>query len=125
MVALGPHSRAHRFVKPDGRTREAKSMAKMRADLFAHVGGQPSIAQKLLIERAVGIALRIQLLDRKLGDAMELTDYDAKAYLGLSNALQRTLRELGWKATPPPAPTWADIVASRASGRAEPPEVAA
>ena len=125
MAALGPHSRPHRFTSPDRRTREARAMEKLRAELIAHVGGAPSVAQRLLIERAVGIGLRIALLDRKLGDALQLTDTDSKAYLGLSNAMQRTLRELGYQPTPPPKPSLAEYLASRASGRAEPPEVAA
>ena len=119
MAALGPHSRPYRFTSPDKRTREAKAMEKLRAELTAHVGGSPRVAQRLLIERAVGIGLRIALLDRKLGDALQLTDADSKAYLGLSNAIQRTVRELGLKATPPPTPSLAEYLAGRAIRRVE------
>ena len=48
---LKPQSRRHRLGHLDGRTYEAKFYTQFRADLIAHVGGEPTIPQIAIIER--------------------------------------------------------------------------
>ena len=42
MAQIGPHSRPHMLAKIDGRTKESRLMAAARAELTAHVGGNPN-----------------------------------------------------------------------------------
>jgi len=48
---VGPYSKPNGLAKLDHRTREAKFMAEVRAQLLAHVGGRPTPPQVALIER--------------------------------------------------------------------------
>ena len=87
-------------------------MREVRAELTAHVGGNPSATQRALIERAAALTLHLTLLDAKLlrtGGAM--TGHDSRQYLAWSNSLTRTLRELGLREAPRAAPTLQEYLA--------------
>lgn len=92
---IGPHSRPTTLAKMDARTREAALMRKVRADLTAHVGGSPSVTQLMLIDRAAKLSLHVELFERRLIEGGSLSERDGRDYLAYSNALTRTLRELG------------------------------
>ena len=63
-AALGPHTREHRLLEGmDWRTREGQMLIAARAELTAHVGGNPNNVQKALIERAARLTLYIELMD--------------------------------------------------------------
>ena len=89
-------------------------MCGTRAALIAHVGGKPSVVQQTLIERACQLQIRIAMMDRDFAAGGVQTLHDSRTYLGWSNSLTRTLRELGsgapltsrqpCKTTWPPAP---------------------
>jgi hypothetical protein len=71
-------SHAGRLPITDGRSAEAQYIRRLRAELRQHVGGAPTIAQRLLIDRVVNIALRLHALDcepilLENGDYLELT----------------------------------------------------
>ena len=91
---IGPNSRASSLAKVDGRTREAHLLRQVRSELTAHVGGKPSATQRMLIERAAVLALRVGMLDRKIMDD-GMAEHASRTYLAWSNSLTRTLRELG------------------------------
>lgn len=80
-------------VKLDGRTALAKAINLMRRELIKHVGGKPSIAQALLIERVIHKAMKAFIyetnffLDQKQGSE----DH----YLALVNSLRLDLQALG------------------------------
>jgi hypothetical protein len=57
--AIGPYSRPLALAKLDGRTREAALVRRVRAELTAHVGGNPTFPQRMLIDRAAVLALRM------------------------------------------------------------------
>lgn len=97
MAALGPYSRQGILSKPDGRTREARLIASLRAELIAHVGGKPSITQRMLIDQACELQLRIALMDRRFTETGSQTDHDSRHYLAWTNSLSRLLRQLGMK----------------------------
>jgi hypothetical protein len=67
---LGAHSRV--FMRGviadtvDGRSREGRLMRHLEAELTAHVGGNPSVVERALIERAVWQTLRVAVYDAKL-----------------------------------------------------------
>src|SRR5437763_209650 len=63
---IGPYSRSHHLFKVDGRTREAQLMHRVRKELTKQVGPNPTTTQRMLIDRAVILSLRIAQLDRKI-----------------------------------------------------------
>lgn len=95
---LGPHSRAlARGVigdAIDGRSAEGRFLRACEAELTAHVGGEPSFTQKLLIRRAARAMLKLEMLDAKIASGI-WTDFDARTFGGLSSSLRLALRELG------------------------------
>jgi hypothetical protein len=84
----------------------------------AHVGGDPSFTQRLLIRRASRAMLRLELLDEKLAKGV-WADHDARTFGGLSNALRLVLRELGVKGLSKEGPpSLDDVVAEHACRKA-------
>lgn len=70
--------------KLDKRTREAKLAQTLRAALENHIGGSPSIAQKLLIDQIVSLKICIETTSKADPD-----------WLGFCSALDRCLAQLG------------------------------
>jgi hypothetical protein len=101
MARIGPHSRPGRLAIIDGRSAEAQAMKRIRDDLARHVGGNPSVTQKMLIERCAVLTLRIQLMDRQQLRDSVLTERNAREYLCWTNSLSRLLRQLGMKGAAP------------------------
>ena len=91
---IGAHSRPHTLAKVDGRTREAAILSRVRADLTEHMGGNPNIVQKMLIERCAWLAVRLALLDKKIERGEGFTQIDSNTYLAWHNSLVRTLDRL-------------------------------
>lgn len=77
----------------DRRTHAGRVVRDLTAALVQHLGGNPTIAQKLLIERIVKMKLQLDGLGDKL-ETGEWTAHDTRTYVGLSNAYNRALREL-------------------------------
>src|SRR5271154_5019729 len=96
---LTPHSRLLARGCVDGRSREGRFLAAARAELVAHVGGDPSSAQRVLIDRTAWLRLHVMLLDEKVAGGKSLTGHDQRAYLAFSNSLVRAMRELGLRPT--------------------------
>jgi hypothetical protein len=95
---VGPYSRRlHRGAigdLVDGRSAQGRFIRHLEAELVAHVGGSPSIAQKLLIDRIIKLRLQLDALDDKLA-AGTWTPHDQRTYGALLNAHRLSLRELG------------------------------
>src|SRR5438094_9855075 len=104
----GPYSRRlHRGAigdLVDGRSAQGRFIRHLEAELTAHVGGLPSIAQKLLIDRIIRLRLQLDALDRKLASG-DWTPHDARTYGGILNAHRLALREIGIRPAAKPAPT--------------------
>ena len=81
----------------DGRSREGRFLRDVERELVAHVGGKPTVTQKLLIRRLARGLLRLELLDERITRG-ELNDHDARTFSALSNAVRLTARELGVQA---------------------------
>jgi hypothetical protein len=103
MSKIGPYSTHATLQKLDGRSREARLMKSLRAELIAHVGGKPSVAQTVLIDQATKIQLRIAMMDRE-GTDTGMSERRQVEYLAWCGALTRLLRSLGLDAAPPPKP---------------------
>jgi hypothetical protein len=113
---VGPYSRVFRRgvigVSIDGRSQIGRLARDMEAQLIAHCGGSPSVTQRLLIDRAVKIRLRLDEFDAKLASGGEWTALDGRTYGGLLNAFRLAMRELGLKGAEQRAPTLAEAMAA-------------
>jgi hypothetical protein len=78
----------------DGRSAEGRFIRDLERQLVDHVGGAPSITQRLLIERIVKIKVQLDGLDGKLTSG-DWTAHDQRTYGALLNAQRLCLRELG------------------------------
>ena len=77
----------------DGRTWEARLLARVQRDLTAHVGGSPSVTQRAMIDRASWISLHLAQLDRRTVEARDTPD--ATAHAALAGSLSSLLAQLG------------------------------
>jgi hypothetical protein len=77
---VGPYSTHATLAKLDGRTKEARLVKCLRSELVAHLGGKPTIAQRLLIDQACQLQLRIALMDAD-GSGGGLTERNQVQYL--------------------------------------------
>jgi len=115
-----PYSGPSAIARIDQRSRTAKFMRRLRADLLAHVGGSPTVTQRLLIERAVMLSTRIALFDIRVAEDGDFSEHDGKQYLAWSNSLERCLGRLGLGAAIKPyTPSLADYLASKAAERGQ------
>jgi hypothetical protein len=103
MSALGPSSAPAQLVKLDNRTREARLLRRIVADLTDHVGGSPSPAERRIIERCAWLQLHVSQLDARVATGGSLTERDSRSYLAWTHALTSALASLGAH-VPPPAP---------------------
>jgi hypothetical protein len=110
---VAPYSRPAALTKLDQRTKEARLIRKTRAELLAHVGGDPSATQRALIKQLVQIKLRLAVMDRKFCQTGAQTDHDSRTYLAWANTYARSLRQFGMESVKRPGPTLADHFAAR------------
>jgi len=100
MTLIGPHSRPGKLAIIDGRRAEARRMKEIREGLIAHLGGTPSIAENMLIQRIAMLMLRMELMDARALKNGDMSERDGRQYLAWNGAVARMLRQLGLKATP-------------------------
>ena len=114
MHPIGPYSRPDSLAKISGRTREGRIVRGVRADLIAHVGGRPSATQRVLIERAAMLTLRIACMDAKQTNGV-LSEKDGREYLAWTNTLTRLMRQLGMKGAAERPRSLAEHIAGQAA----------
>jgi hypothetical protein len=102
----------------DGRTEIGRFVRNLEAELIAHIGGAPSITQKLMIDRIIRTKLQLDSLDEKLA-AGTFTPHDQRTYGALLNAHRLGLRELG-KPAAAKVPTLAEHLANLEAAQAAP-----
>jgi hypothetical protein len=107
------------LARLDWRTREAKLLTAVRAELTAHLGGSPNAVQRALIERASRLTVYIEAMDREALESGGMSERNSKQYLAWIGQLRLTLREIGVRAAPPKgeAGSLADYLTSKAGGR--------
>ena len=113
MPKIGPYSRPDALSKMDGRTWEAKLLRQVRADLTAQLGGNPSAAQRALIDQASWLTLHVEQINRNTVGGKPMTEHDSRHYLAWCNSLSRTLRHLGLKGVAQKPRTLTDLLAER------------
>ena len=92
----------------DWRTREGQTLIAARAELTAHVGGNPNNVQKALIERAARLTLYIELMDAQALVEGTMSERNSRQYLAWVNALRLCLREIGVEEAKPEKPVSLD-----------------
>lgn len=98
-----------RWAGITARSPEGRLIKGARADLIAQVGGQPSPAQRIVIERAVMLTVQLARMDAKALAGGAMSDHATREYLAWSNTLTRLLARLGLKGQPPKPRTIAEI----------------
>ena len=100
----------------DWRSREGQVLIAARAELTAHVGGNPNNFQKALIERAARLTLYVELMDAEALVAGTMTERNSRQYLAWVNALRLCLRDIGLdEAKPAKTSDLGDYLASKAA----------
>ncbi|HYU23913.1 MAG TPA: hypothetical protein VEO74_01825, partial [Thermoanaerobaculia bacterium] len=98
----------------DGRSREGRFLRQYEKQLLEHVGNNPSVTQRCLIQRAARLALHLELMDeRSLAGDHVFTTHDHLHYVSWSNSLARHLGRLGLEPAAAKAPSLADYLASK------------
>jgi hypothetical protein len=115
MAKIRTFTNATVLAKMDGRTKEARLVRETRANLIAHLGGNPSATQRQLVERVVQLTLRVAAMDRKFAETGAHTLHDTNQYLAWSNSLERALRHLGLNPVAPKPKDLAAYIESRAA----------
>jgi hypothetical protein len=110
MPKVGPYSRNSTLRKMDGRSREARLLKSMRAELIAHVGGKPNVAQRILIDQAAELRLRIALMEAETLEPGEMTERRQVQFLAWTGALTRLLKDLGLQGVPQAPPSLSDVM---------------
>lgn len=95
MRSVGPHSRRDLLTQLDRRSHEARLLRAFRQELTAHVGGAPTATQRVLIDRAAVLQLRLALMDRASLTTPGMTEKNGREYVCWTNALTRVLNALG------------------------------
>jgi hypothetical protein len=95
----------------DGRSATGKFIRRLEAELIDHLGHEPSVVERLLLERVVRVRLQLEAFDLRIAAGETLTPHDGRVYGALLNSLRLTCRDLGLRPTPTRPPTLADIIA--------------
>ena len=110
---VGPFSTATELRKVDGRTREARIVRAVVADLVAQLGGHPSAAQRLLIQSAAIVTLRLTLALERYQLGGETSDRLDQHVVALINAQRQVLGTLGLENVKPAAISLAQYLEGR------------
>jgi hypothetical protein len=109
---LGAHSRRLASGKLDGRTRVARRLRAITAELTDHLGGPDRVTapQRYLIERVAIDIVRLEALDAEMATG-RISEHDARIAHALRNSVRLALREIGFAPPPPRQPTFEEIMA--------------
>jgi hypothetical protein len=86
----------------------AKIAKKLRAELVAHVGGNPTPVQMALVDTAYQLRLKLAVFDARFIELGGLSDHGRREYLAFVNSFCRVLDRLGFAPAPEPRPSIAD-----------------
>ena len=88
------HSRLLRRGSCDGRSREGRFLAAVRAELREQVGGDPTPAERTVIERCCWVRLHLALIDEQVAGGKVLSAHDQRSYTAYTSTLVTLLRQL-------------------------------
>jgi hypothetical protein len=99
----------------DARTLEGKSERRAIQELTAHVGGNPTFPQEVLIRRAARLLVMVEYMERHLIETDEMSDWASRQMLAWVNTLRRTLEALGMDRPQRAPKRLADLISVRAA----------
>ena len=107
------HSAGQRrgIVRVDMRSKHGRLLKTIRKEILAHLtaqGGEPTIIQRSLAERAAQLELKLAMYDEKQL-AGTFSDYDSKVYFAAVGSLRRLYKEIGLAK---PSPGFAKLLKS-------------
>lgn len=91
---------------------EGRFLAACKAELAAHLGGEPTPAARVVIDRLSWLRLHVVLIDERAAGGVPVSAHDQRAYLAFSNAISHGMRQLGLKGAAEKPPSLADYLAS-------------
>jgi hypothetical protein len=106
------------------RTRQ-RFIRSRRAALAAHLGREPSYAERILIGRVVALEWELARQDAKMDEGEELSGHAMRARNAAENRLRLDLVALGLRAAPAPRQTVPQYLAAKAATAAGAPRLAA
>ena len=92
---LSPLTKRSRHQRLDGRTFAGRTERRVVRELTAHVGGQPSAPERILIARAARLVMVIEMLERRLIEKGEVSDHSGRQILAWVNSLRLIMQALG------------------------------
>jgi len=99
----------------DARTLEGKSERRAIQELTAHVGGNPTFPQEVLIRRAARLLVMVEYMERHLIESDEMSDWASRQMLAWINALRRILEALGMDRPQRAPKRLADVISVKAA----------
>jgi hypothetical protein len=113
MEMIGAYSKAKTLAQRDGRTREGRYLRAVTREMVQHVGGNPSATERVLIDQAAQLRLRLAIMDKKFADTGDFTDHDRRSYLAFANSLTWLIHTLGLRnAAKEKAPSLSEYLAA-------------
>lgn len=112
---LGPHSRRLRSVilnAPQLHTREGMFLRRVEEELTRHLGGNLTVVEALLVARTAQIALRLELLDKRIASGKPVGAHEARIYSALLRQYRFYCRELGLKGKQAAEPKLVELMAA-------------
>jgi hypothetical protein len=110
----GPYTKSHGLTTVDGRCRVARCIREFARELEAHIGGEPTPAQRVLIREAAVKNTKLGLLvDRILSGTEPDVDLATRCYLAWSNSLRRDLEALGLRKPEAKVPQLAEFLSAQ------------
>jgi hypothetical protein len=85
----------NRFRQIDGRLYEGKLERRTIRELTAHLGGDLTPPQEILVRQAAKLMVTLDILGVELVDKGEVSDFASRRYLAWVGALRRMLETLG------------------------------
>lgn len=95
-----------------GLRRERQDAERFRQSLIRHVGGEPTVTQRALIDTLAALKLKLNVFDARFIEEGGMSPHARREYLAFVNSFGRLLARLGLKAAPPPVPTLAELLAT-------------
>jgi hypothetical protein len=98
----------------DNRTRLARALAVLRQELVTALGGNPSVQERLVIDRCVYKAARIHAWETATMNGADPSSID-QVYLAWANSLRLDLQALGLERRAAPVQTLQEYLRERAA----------
>ena len=118
-ASLSPIGKRVRMPRKASLYSRSRFTGNRRAALLEHLGYEPSVPQRLLVERVIAQEWALRMLDRKLRTDLSVNDLRGvlKSAAGLESQYRQNLKALGLEPSEPHQSTVAELVASMHEGR--------